>query len=121
RRASLQEDQAEAEYYAQLSVLLTEVADKYLGVLQAEDALSSLDSELEAMRNQVNQLQSLYDRQLTQVTALYDAQARLAGLEAQRVTADSELQLAKSALRALSDMEAGELERLPENLVLPPL
>lgn len=121
RRAALQEDQAEAEYYAQLSVLLTEVADKYLGVLQAEDALRSLDSELEAMRNQVNQLQSMYDRQLLQVTTLYDGQARLADAEAQRVIADSELQLAKASLRALSDLEAGDLARLPEGLVLPPL
>lgn len=120
-RASLLEDQAEAEYYAQLSVLLTEVADKYLGVLQAEDALNSLDSELEAMTNQVNQLQSLFDRQLVQVTALYDGQARLAGVQAQRVTADSELQLARAALRALSNLEAGALERLPEAIEVPPL
>lgn len=121
RRAALQEDQAEAEYYAQLSVLLTEVADKYLGVLQAEDALRSLDSELEAMTNQVNQLQSLYDRQLVQVTALYDAQARLADIQAQRVMADSELQLAKASLRALSDLETGELKRLPEEIEVPAL
>jgi outer membrane protein len=121
RRASLQEDQAEAEYYAQLSVLLTEVADKYLGVLQAEDALRSLESELEAMRNQVNQLQSLFDRQLIQVTALYEGQARLADLEAQRIMADSELQLARAALRALSDLEPGALARLPENMVPPAL
>jgi len=121
QRAALQEDQAEAEYYAQLSVLLTEVADRYLGVLQAEDALRSLDSELEAMSNQVNQLQSLYDRQLVQVTALYDGQARLADARSQRVMADSELQLAKAALRALSDLETGELKRLPEAIEVPAL
>jgi len=120
-RAALLEDQAEAEYYAQLAVLLTEIANSYLGVLQAEDALRSLDSELDAMTNQVNQLQSLFDRQLVQVTALYDGQARLAGLQAQRVTADSELQLARAALRALSNLEPGMLERLPEEIVVPPL
>jgi outer membrane protein len=120
-RAALLEDQAEAEYYAQLAVLLTEIANSYLGVLQAEDALRSLDSELDAMTNQVNQLQSLFDRQLVQVTALYDGQARLAGLQAQRVTVDSELQLARAALRALSNLEPGILDRLPEEIVVSPL
>lgn len=121
KRAALMEDSAEAEYFAQLGTVLTEVADRYLAVLQAEDNLRSLDSELDAMSNQVNQLQSLYDRQLIQVTGLYDSQARLANLESQRVIVDSELQLARAALRALTSLEAGELERLSDTIAVMPL
>lgn len=121
RVASILEDQAEAEYYAQLANLLTEVADAYLAVLQAEDALRSVDSELEAMTNQINQIQTLYDLQLAQITDLYDGQARLAAINAQRVNLESELALSREALRGLSGVEAGELYGLPEQIAVAPL
>lgn len=120
-RAYLQEDSAEAEYYARLAVLLTEVADKYLAALQADDAVRSINSELEAMSNQVAQIQSLYDRQLVRITDLYDAQARLAAISAERVNLEGELILSREALRAVSGLEAGELSRLPETITVPPL
>lgn len=120
-RAYLLEDQAEAEYYAQLSFLLTDVADKYLAVLQAEDALMSLESQLEAMNNQVNQLQSLYDRQLIQVTDLYSGKAQLAAIGSERIDAESNLELSREALRALTSLEAGNLLRLPEEVTIKPL
>jgi len=120
-QAYLLENQTEAEYYAELAQLLTDVADRYLIVLQAEDALRSLDSELEAMANQINQIQTLFDLQLTQITNLYDAQARMAGLQAQRVNAESELAMSREALRASSGLEVGALSRLPEAINVPPL
>jgi outer membrane protein len=121
RQAYLLEDQTEAEYYAELADLLTEVADLYLAVLQAEDALRSVDSELEAMTNQINQIQTLYDRQLVQITDLYAGEARLAAIGAQRVNLESELLLAREGLRAVSGVEAGDLYGLPEVIDITPL
>lgn len=121
RRLALLEDMSEAEYYAQLALLLTDVADKYLAVLQAEDELRSINSEYEAVTSQVNQLQSLFDRQLVQVTDLYDAQAQQAGIASQRVDIESNLSLARSALRALANVETGELQRLPDTITVAPL
>lgn len=115
------EDQSEAEYYAQVAQLLTEVADAYLGVLQNEDALASIESEFDAMENQVNRIQQLFDLQLARVTDLYDAQARLAAIGAERVTIESELALARENLRAVSGLEAGDLARLPEEITVVPL
>lgn len=120
-RAYLLEDEAEAEYYAQLSFLLTDVADKYLAVLQAEDTLNSIVSQHEAMENQVKQLQSLFDRQLVQVTDLYAAQARLASIVSERVEAESNLELSRGALRALTNLETGNLMRLPTQVTVKPL
>ena len=60
-QAYLIEDQLEAEYYGELANLLTEVAEKYFNVLQSTDALESIASELEAVSNQLDQIQSLYD------------------------------------------------------------
>jgi outer membrane protein len=120
-QASLQEDQAEAEYYAHVAQSLTEVADAYLRVLQAEDALRSIEAELDAMTSQVDRIQQLYDVQSARVTELYDAQARLAAIQAQRVTAEAELALRRESLRAISGLEAGSLARLPEEITIVPL
>jgi outer membrane protein len=120
-QAYLQEDQAEAEYYAQVAQSLTEVADSYLGVLQAEDALRSIEAEVEAMTTQVDRIQQLYDVQLARITELYDSQARLAATQAERVTAEAELALRRENLRAVSGLEAGTLSRLPEEITVAPL
>src|SRR5690606_20484892 len=109
-----------AEYYANLAQLLTDVADNYLQVLQAEDALRSVLSEEEAMNNQINQIQTLYDLQLARITDLYDGQARLAAIQAQRVNVESELALAEQGLRAVSGLEPGDLARLPEEVNVTP-
>jgi outer membrane protein len=120
-QARLQEDQSEAEYYAQLAQLLTEVADAYFAVLQAEDALRSIESEFEAMSSQVDRIQQMYDLQLAKITDLYDGQARLAATQAQRVTAEAELALRREDLRAISGLEVGSISRLPEEITVAPL
>ena len=60
KQSYLVEDSQEQEYYYQLGLLLTDVAERYFGVLQAEDALESIESEIDAITNQVNQIQNLY-------------------------------------------------------------
>ena len=120
-QAYLIEDQAEAEYYGELANLLTEVAEKYFNVLQAEDALDSIASELEAVSNQLDQIQSLYDRQLARITDLYQVQASLAAVEGQQLQLQVQLALSREALFSVSGLTAGELSGLRENAEIPPL
>ncbi len=121
KEASLREDQMEAEYYGELALLLTDVAEKYFNVLQANDALESIASELDAVSNQLDQIQSLYDRQLALITDLYQAQASLAAVQAQQLQLQTELALTREALRSVSGVESGELYRLREDAQIPPL
>lgn len=100
--AYLAEDQAEAEYYAQLSYVLTDVAEKYFEVLQAEDAVTSINAEVETFSNQLRQIESLYELQSTQITDLYNARARFASVQAEQLTRESELALAREKLRSVS-------------------
>ena len=121
KRAYLEEDQLEEEYYYQLASVLTEVADKYFAVLQSEDALNSITSEIEALENQLDQIQNLYDRQLTQITDLYQGQASLAAVEAQKLRLEAELGLNREALRSISGLTVGSLYNLRETVVIPSL
>lgn len=120
-QAVLREDQAEAQYYGELAVLLTDVAEKYFDTLQARDALESSASEYEAVNNQLQQIESLYARQLAQVTDLYQAQASLAAVEAQQIQLESALDIQLESLRAVSGVEPGVLFRLSEDAEVPPL
>lgn len=121
KAAYLVEDQIEAEYYGALSALLTDVAERYFDVLQAQDSLDSIATELEAVQNQLDQIQSLYDRQLSQITDLYQAQASVAAVEAEQLNLQSELAMRREALRSLSGVTAGELFSLRDEAVIPPL
>jgi outer membrane protein len=121
KRASLVENQLEEEYYYQLALILTDVADRYFNVLQAEDAIESVATEIEALTNQLDQTQSLYDRQLTQITDLYQVQAGLAAVQAESLRLEAELALSREALRSISGLNVGPLYVLSEDLEIPPL
>lgn len=120
-QAKLTEDQLEAEYFGELAFLLSDVAEKYFAVLQADDALESIDSELSAVNNQLNQIQSLYDRQLAQITDLYQAQASVAAVESEKLQLQSELAMRQEALRSITGISAGPLFRLSDDAQIPPL
>ena len=120
-QAVLREYQAEQLYYSELAILLTDVAEKYFDALQARDALDSIASEYEAVSNQLEQIESLYARQLAQITDLYQAQASLAAVEAQQIQLESRLDIQLEALRSVSGIEPGELFRLAEDAAVPPL
>ncbi|MDP3516090.1 MAG: TolC family protein [Pseudohongiella sp.] len=113
------ENQLEAEYFAELSVVLTSVAERYFDVLQAEDALRSIQSERESVRNQVNQVERLYGLQMAQITDLYDAQARLSAVEAEELLLSSDVTLTRDALRSATGLGVGSLYVLGEGSALP--
>ena len=118
-QAYLIEDKLEAEYYGTLAWLLTEVADRYLNVLQAQDALQSIESELDAITNQLAQIQSLYDRQLAQITDLYLAQASLAAVQSDQINLQSELALRQETLRSITGLSVGALFQLGDEAEIP--
>ncbi len=121
RQAAAVENQYEAEYYDELATVFAIVAEAYFNVLQAEDALASNQSELQAIRQQEEQVQRLYALRTVQVTDVYDIQARVAALEAERVNLQAEVSLARETLRSETGLSAGQLYVLTEDAVMPPL
>lgn len=119
RQASHIENQREAEYYVQLATLLTQVATAYLDVLQAEDALNSIRSELNAVTTQLTLVESYYERQLAQITDLYDAQAQLAAVQSEELSLQNDLELAREVLRSLAGVTPGALHRLDDEVDIP--
>ena len=119
RRATKIENQREVEYFYELSRLLTDVAERYLNVLFAQDSLTSVAAEVDAVSNQLNQIQSLFSLQLAQITDLRQAEASLTAVQAEQLRLQAELAVAQERLRAITGIEAGELHILREGAVLP--
>lgn len=119
RRATQIENQREAEYYYELSRLLTDVAERYLNVLFAQDSLTSVAAEVDAVSNQLNQIQSLFDLQLAQITDLRQAEASLTAVQAEQLRLQVDLAIAQERLRAITGIESGELHILREGTALP--
>ena len=119
RRATRIENQLEAEYYYELSRLLTDVAERYLNVLFAQDSLTSVAAEVDAVNNQLSQIQSLFSLQLEQITDLRQAEASLTAVQAEQLRLQAELAIAKERLRAITGIGAGDLHILREGTTLP--
>lgn len=120
-QANLVEDQLEAEYFGELATLLASVAEKYFNVLQADDALESINAELTAVSNQLAQIESFYDRQLVLITDLYQAQAALASAESEKIQLETELAVHREVLRSATGISAGLLFRLQAEAQIPQL
>jgi outer membrane protein len=67
----------------------------------------------------LQQIQRLYDLQMTQVTDLYDVQARLALVEAELIDLQSEAALAREVLRSASGLTVGPVYHLEESAEIP--
>ena len=119
KRAVAEESQAEASYFFELAFTLTQVAERYFDVLQAQDALTSIQQELETVSTQLAQVESMYEVQQAQITDLRQAQASLSAVQAQQIRLESELAIAEEALRSVSGIEVGELFTLRENIEIP--
>ncbi|MEC8859654.1 MAG: TolC family protein [Pseudomonadota bacterium] len=113
------ENQYEALYYAELAAHLSDVAERYFDVLQAQDALESSRAELDAINNQLAQIERMREMQMVQVTDLYQAQAQASAIEAEQVYLSSELELAREALRSATGLAVGDLYTLQDSTELP--
>lgn len=119
KRAAHIENQLEAEFYYELAFLLSDVAERYLNVLQAQDALTSIASEIDAVANQLAQIQSLYQVQQAQITDLRQAEASLTAVEASQLRLQAELAIAQESLRSITGIDVGNLFVLDPEISLP--
>lgn len=120
-RAARLEAMHRTQYSHDLSQLLADVVERYLDVLQAQDAVESIRAELASVSSQVEQVQRLYDRQLAPITHLRRAQASQASVRAEAIRLQSELDMARESLLHASGVSVGQLHALHDEADAPPL
>lgn len=116
RKAQTTESQYTLENVQAQQSLLFKVVDTYFTVLEAGDELSFFKSEEETTRQQLEQVQKLFDKEMAKVTELYALEARLDQIKADSIEAEAKLVTAREGLRALTGTSPATLTKLRDDI-----
>ncbi len=75
-----------------------QIAELYFAILAAEDEYALIKSELEATQSNQQRIQALYGRQMSMLTDVLDADARVATLQANLLDADNDVYTSRDAM-----------------------
>ena len=111
---------ADALYAAARQELMVRVAERYFGVLEAEDEVSFAQATLEAFEQQLAQSRQRFEVGLIAITDVEEAEAGFDLSRAQRIAAENALDIAREALRETTGAYQERLAPLGDmQLVMP--
>ncbi|MGH8454049.1 MAG: TolC family outer membrane protein, partial [Nevskiales bacterium] len=120
-RARALDAQADISLRDRTQQLFRRVADRYFGVLVAQDALALAEAEAHAVRESLEDTRKRYEVELVPGTDLKEAQARDDLAQARLLSARRNLDSARDALDEITGADRSALPRLPEQVAFPPL
>ncbi|MEO6699238.1 MAG: TolC family outer membrane protein [Paraperlucidibaca sp.] len=121
RRADAQDQLAEMGFVARSQALMARVAERYLGVLQAQNEMTLAEAEAEAVAKSLSDTRKRFEVQLIPGTDLKEAQARNDLAQAQLLSARQNVAAARDALDESTGRGYEPLAVLAESTELPAL
>ena len=113
-------EQADALYAAARQALIVRVAERYFGVLETQDDLSSAQATREAFEQQLTESRKRFEVGMIAITDVEEAQAGYDLSKAQLIAAENALDIAHEALRETTGEYSANLAPLGEvQLVMP--
>lgn len=114
QQLSLSADLADLEWQAAGQALMLRTAERYFDVALAEEAVRVLRLQLDAVQHATTEAQDRFKLGSVPVTDTHEAGARLAGVRAQLLAADSDLQIKRNLLADSTGLPAAAVAvRLP--------
>jgi outer membrane protein len=110
--AKLSVEQSEHERNAAEMELASDLVDRYLIVLQAEDEIAYLQAEKAAIESQLKRLRLMRERQLAKVTDLYEVEAYYQGLLTREIEARNAREIALEQLRETTGVDVRQVAPL---------
>ncbi|MGB5855598.1 MAG: outer membrane channel protein TolC [Oceanisphaera sp.] len=104
--------QADVIYNQVQQNLILRATEAYFNVLSAEDALSFVQSNKEAVSRQLDQTKQRFEVGLTAMTDVHEAQAQYDQALAEEINAENAVNNAKEVLRELTNMSYAQLNKL---------
>ena len=101
--------------------LMLDVVIGYFAVLEAQDSLTLIGHEISATESLLQQVESLYEKKLTQITEVLDVRASYDALFADQVSAESQVAIERQKLQELTGMGLGELSPLRNDIEFLPV
>ena len=111
--------QADVVYSQVQQNLILRATQAYFDVLSAEDALSFVQANKEAVSRQLDQTKQRFEVGLSAMTDVHEAQAQFDQALAEEISAENAVNNAKEALRELTNMSYGQLDKLNTELFSP--
>jgi len=119
RQASIQAEQAEAQYNATQQALALNVAQRYFDTLAAQDSLAFAQAEKEAIKRQLEQTKQRFEVGLIAITDVHESQAAYDMAVASEIGAQVQQSVAQEALREIIGQDlTSTLAGLGENMKL---
>ncbi|GHA07974.1 outer membrane channel protein TolC [Oceanisphaera arctica] len=104
--------QTEVSYKQVQQALILRATQAYFAVLSAEDALSFVQANKEAVSRQLDQTKQRFEVGLSAMTDVHEAQAQFDQALAEEIAAENAVNNAKEALRELTNMNYTRLNKL---------
>ncbi|MCK5925757.1 MAG: TolC family protein, partial [Methylococcales bacterium] len=98
-------------------LLMQDIVERYLKALNAQDDLALTEREITYTKTQLHQLRRLFEAQQIKITGVYEVEAKLDILNADRVDAETKLEIAKQNLSELTGQAVLTLARLRDDVV----
>jgi len=117
-QAGFQVRQADAAFAAARQDLILRVAQAYFDVLAAQDGLTLIRGQKAAIAERLAQAKRSFEVGAATITDTHEAQARYDLAQAQEITAQNTLEIAKRALQQLTGKTYEALQPLREKTVL---
>lgn len=118
---ALKRNATRAEYETRVAEqdLMLRVAEAYINILRAKDDLSTVESELEAVRRQYQQTQQRFEVGLVTVTDVLDAQASLDQTQVALIRTQSNYDIALQSLSVITGEVPDAVMSLGSRLPIP--
>lgn len=120
QRAQEEVDQQALTLASDRQQLLFSVAEAYFEILRARDILAARIAQERAIGRQLEQAREQFEVGLIAITDVYAAQASFDLARAQRIAAESDLQVSFEALERLTGMSYETIDGLSEELPIEP-
>lgn len=104
--------QSEVSYKQVQQALILRATQAYFAVLSAEDTLSFVQANKEAVSRQLDQTKQRFEVGLSAMTDVHEAQAQYDQALAEEISAENAVNNAKEALRELTNMSYARLNKL---------
>lgn len=119
-QSKLQVVQAEANFAQASQDLILRVAQAYFDVLYAQENLTAVRANKQAISLQLEQAKKNFEVGTATITDSQEAQSRFDLASAQEIAAESDLNVKRYALRVIVGTDPGELNRLKRETELSP-
>jgi outer membrane protein len=114
QQLALQADMGDWQWRAAQQDAMLRTARRYLDLAVAQEALRVLDGQLDAVQKAATEAQDRFDMGAAPITAVHEARAQRASLQAQRLAAQADLDVKRRQLADATGLPAASLDaRLP--------